>query len=456
MKLFTNGILLAAALLLLTMKAAAQNDNKVNLDSIISAPGPFTWYLLDEDFRQIEYSDTVLRAGIVMENVFAVSDACDIETPDDTSVRSALSTVYGSPVWDEKADLDNFFEELRYTEGSALSITLKMLNLLQGGVYKYKMKFPALNIDKEEELVFNDVANMRKTGRTICNVGEIDKLSMQYIFNTGYPYNQDTLQAQNKVKFQLFSVDKENQKHVIDEREKTFSLLDREKPLVAGIDTVAYDGFGLLEELGPGEYYLNMSCDWNNIERTSLVIVNDTLRAEMKLDKDIYVQGEDKKAKVYFKMDYGYPYIHAADDEQLPTVSFFTQLRVSYKDDNVDMDTTYIDSVSVSDSKFAEEHVCLEKEIEIDLERVLENYVFENDVDTLSLRASIHYEGEMQKEDHLKLLVKRVATSVKYVQAAQGGSVEYYNLNGQRITVPNRKNVLYIKRRDGKAVLEKW
>ena len=388
-----------------------------------------------------------------MENVFAASDGGDIDTPDDTSVHSSLSTIYGTPIWDERADLGSFFEELGYTEGNALNITLKMLNLLQGGVYKYKMKFPALNMDKEEELVFYDVANMRKTGRTFCNVGEVDKMSMLYIFNTGYPFNQDTLQAENKVKFQLFSVDKDNQKHGLDEREKTFSLLDREKPLVACIDTVAYDGFGQLRELGPGEWFLSMSCDWNNIERIMNVTVNDTLRAEMKLDKELYVQGEDKKAKVSFKMDYGYPYINAVDDEQLPTVRFFTELKARFKDDVEEKDSTYTDSLIVADRKFAEEHVYLEKEVEIDLDNLLSHYVFENDVDTLSLNAIIIFEGSTQKDEKLKLLVKRNGTSVTSISPDNDGPAEYYNLNGQRITAPNDKRQLYIEKRNGKAVV---
>ena len=447
-----------AVLLLPTMETAAQDGNKVSLDSIISAPGPITWYMLGEDFNQIEYTDTVLRAGLVMENVFAVSDGGDIDTPDDTSVHSSLSTIYGTPIWDERADLGSFFEELGYAEGSALNLTLKMLNLLQGGVYKYKMKFPALNMDKDEELVFYDVPNMRKTGRTFCNVGEVDKMSMLYIFNTGYPFNQDTLQAENKVKFQLFSVDKDNHQKVIDEREKTFSLLDREKPLVAGIDTVAYDGFGLLEELGPGQYFLKMNTDWNNIERIRGVEVNDTLRAEIKLDKELYVKGVDKKAKVSFKMDYGYPYIHAVEDEQLPTVRFYTGLRARFKEDMESPDSTcidslYTDSLIVADSKFAEEHVYLEKEIEIDLDNILSHYVFENDVDTLSLRAMICYEGNTQKEEELKLVVKRNSTSVTSISTDNDGPSEYYNLNGQRITAPADKRQLYIERRNGKATV---
>ena len=72
----------------------------------------------------------------------------------------------------------------------------------------------------------------------------------------------------------------------------------------------------------------------------------------------------------------------------------------------------YIDSLIVADSKFAEEHVYLEKEIVIDLDNILSHYMFENDVDTLSLRAMICYEGNTQKEEVLKLVVKRNGTSV--------------------------------------------
>ena len=447
--------LLFAALLPSMMEAAAKIDKKVSLESIIKVPGPFTEFLLDENFNKTEYTGTGLRAGFVMEMLYAMSDAGEIEKPADTSVRSTLSTIYGSPVWDEQEDLDDFFEELSESEGSAESVILKAMNLLQGGVYKYKMKLPALNLDKEEELVFTDVANMRNTGKLTCNVGDVKSLNTLYIFNTGYPFNQDTLKAENKVKFQLYSIDNDNQKHVIDEREKTFSLLDREKPLVAGIDTVEYDGFELLENLGTGEWYLDMSCDWNNIERTTRVIVKDTLRAEIKLDKDIYVQGEDKKAKVNFKMDYGYPYINAAKDEQLPTVRFITKLMARYKDGEEVKDTTYADSLIVADSKFAEEHVYLEREMEIDLEKILEDYVFENDVDTLLLTAIISYEGSAQKKESLNLLITRKGTSVTNIEVGNDGPAEYYNLNGQRITAPGDKRQLYIERRNGKAVLKR-
>lgn len=95
----------------------------------------------------------------------------------------------------------------------------------------------------------------------------------------------------------------------------------------------------------------------------------------------------------------------------------------------------------------------MEKEIEIDLDNILSNYVFENDVDTLSLRAMICYEGNTQKEEVLKLLVKRNATSVTSISTDNDGPSEYYNLNGQRITAPADKRQLYIERRNGKATV---
>lgn len=93
-------------------------------------------------------------------------------------------------------------------------------------------------------------------------------------------------------------------------------------------------------------------------------------------------------------------------------------------------------------------------EKEIDLDNILSNYVFENDVDTLSLRAMICYEGHTQKEEELKLLVKRNGTtSVTSISTDNDGPAEYYNLNGQRISAPADKRQLYIERRNGKATV---
>ena len=449
---------MVAAALLPTMEVAAQNGKKVVRDSLIYISGPHTECVSNEDFRLVPYEGTELRAGFITDLFAVISDPVEIDRPSDCSVKYELNTVYGTNVYTYEDDFSSVFDELEDAEGVFYSNNITLL-LLQGGVYKYNWKIPAINRDKEVEVIFKDVPTFRNTGTTSCYVGEIGSLNMTYIFNTGYPYSQDTLQAENKVNFQLFSVNKDSTQQIIDEREKSFSLLDREKPLLAGIDSVEYDGFGLLEDIGPGLYFLKMNTDWNNIERIMGVEVKDTLRAEIKLDKELYVKGVDKKAKVSFKMDYGYPYIHAAEDEQLPTVRFYTGLRARFKKDMEASNATwtaalYTDSLIVADSKFAEEHVYLEKEIEIDLDNILSNYVFENDVDTLSLRAMICYEGNTQKEEELKLLVKRNGTtSVTSISTDNDGPSEYYNLNGQRISAPADKRQLYIERRNGKATV---
>lgn len=449
---------MVAAALLPTMEVAAQNGKKVVLDSLIYISGPRTECVSDEDFRLVPYEGTELRAGLFTDFLSVVSGPVELDRPSDCSFKYELNTVYGTNVHTSEDDFSSLFDDLEISEEGVSYTNLITLLLHRGGVYKYNWKIPAINRDKEVEVIFKDVPNFRKTGRTSCYVGEIGSLNMTYIFNTGYPYSQDTLQAENKVNFQLFSVNKDSTQQIIDEREKSFSLLDREKPLLAGLDSVEYDGFGLLDDIGPGQYYLKMNTDWNNIERIRGVEVKDTLRAEIKLDKELYVKGVDKKAKVSFKMDYGYPYIHAAEDEQLPTVRFYTELRARFKEDmdapdSTCIDSLYTDSLIIADSKFAEEHVYLEKEIEIDLDNILSNYVFENDVDTLSLRAMICYEGNTQKEEELKLVVKRNSTSVTSISTDNDGPSEYYNLNGQRITAPADKRQLYIERRNGKATV---
>ena len=218
---------MVAAALLPTMEVAAQNGKKVVLDSLIYISGPHTECVSDEDFRLVPYKGTELRAGLITDIFSLVSGPVEIDRPSDCSLKYELNTVYGTNVYTNEDDFSSFFDELEDSEGTSYFKSIWLL-LLRGGVYKYNWKIPGINRDKEVEVIFKDVPNFRKIGRTSCHVGEIGSLNMTYIFNTGYPYSQDTLQAENKVNFQLFSVDKDSTQQIIDEREKSFSLLDRE------------------------------------------------------------------------------------------------------------------------------------------------------------------------------------------------------------------------------------
>ena len=218
---------MVAAALLPTMEVAAQNGKKVVLDSLIYISGPHTECVSDEDFRLVPYEGTELRAGLITDLFAVISDPVEIDRPSDCSVKYELNTVYGTNVYTYEDDFSSVFDELEDAEGVFYSNNITLL-LLQGGVYKYNWKIPAINRDKDVEVIFKDVPNFRNIGRTSCYVGKIGSLNMTYFFNTGYPYSQDTLQAENKVNFQLFSVNKDSTQQIIDEREKSFSLLDRE------------------------------------------------------------------------------------------------------------------------------------------------------------------------------------------------------------------------------------
>ena len=219
---------MVAAALLPTMEVAAQNGKKVVLDSLIYISGPRTLFVYDENFHQKPYEGTELRAGFISDLFAVISDHVEIDRPSDCSVKYELNTVYGTNVYTSEGDFSSFFDDLEIAEEGASYSKNIFLALHRGGVYKYNWKIPAINRDKEVEVIFKDVPTFRKSGVTFCNVGEIGSLYMTYIFNTGYPYSQDTLQAENKVNFQLFSVDKDSTQQIIDEREKSFSLLDRE------------------------------------------------------------------------------------------------------------------------------------------------------------------------------------------------------------------------------------
>ena len=56
---------------------------------------------------------------------------------------------------------------------------------------------------------------------------------MAFIFNTGYPFDPDTLKDET-IHLQFYSVVGDKEK-LIEEKTQPFTLLDKEKPLVAGI-----------------------------------------------------------------------------------------------------------------------------------------------------------------------------------------------------------------------------
>ena len=191
---------MVAAALLPTMEVAAQNGKKVVLDSLIHINGPQTECVSDEDFRLVPYKGTELRAGLITDLFSVISGPVEIDRPSDCSVKYELNTVYGTNVCTDEDDFSDVFDDLEDAEGVLYSNNISLL-LLRGGVYKYNWKIPAINRDKDVEVIFKDVPNFRKIGVTSCNVGKIGSLYMTYIFNTGYPYSQDTLQAENKVNF---------------------------------------------------------------------------------------------------------------------------------------------------------------------------------------------------------------------------------------------------------------
>lgn len=214
-----------AAALLPTMEVAAQNGKKVVLDSLIITSGPHTECVYDENFRKVPYEGTELRAGLITDCFSVISGGpVEIDRPSDCSVKYELNTVYGTNVYMDEDDISSIFDELEISEEGTSYFKYFWLQLLRGGVYKYNWKIPAINRDKDVEVIFKDVPNFRNTGRTVCYVGEIGSLYMQYFFNTGYPYSQDTLQAENKVNFQLFSVNKDSTQQIIDERETEWAF----------------------------------------------------------------------------------------------------------------------------------------------------------------------------------------------------------------------------------------
>ena len=83
---------MVAAALLPTMEVAAQNGEKVVLDSLIYISGPHTECVSDEDFRLVPYEGTELRAGFITDCFSVISGGpVELDPPSACCPRSISS-----------------------------------------------------------------------------------------------------------------------------------------------------------------------------------------------------------------------------------------------------------------------------------------------------------------------------------------------------------------------------
>lgn len=313
-------------------------------------------------------------------------------------------------------------------------------NQYRGGLYRYQSKIPAFGINIDKDTILLADPRYTEEGITWCSVGNDSLLYTTFTFDTGYPFNPDTLK-QEMLNLKFYKIKSDKTQELIEEKNEPFTLLDKEKPLISGFYSYTYKPN--IKELG--EYLLEMKSSWNNIERKFRFSINDTVRAEVKLDKEIYHLGADKKAMLNVKMDYDYPYIMPVNNDTKPTIRFVYD--ISSKNNSLSED-----SLLLANDAFSNQHVNIEENIELPFATILSKYDLADEQDTLKIDFSIIFNDRTQYRKRLPLLIKRTTTGIQVLEAdGKDKKVEYFNLAGQRIPVPTTGKAPYIERRNGKV-----
>lgn len=355
------------------------------------------------------------------------------EFPYEMSLRDMYGTYHQEQVWPSDSLRDKVVE--LYEEMALVDTSYNVFNtnfpMSRGGMYKLYVNNPTFGIKVDTALVFHAEPSFRASGVQMCCVGHDEMLYMKYVFSTGYPYDQDTLRAEELMQLKMYRNIKEG-KQLMGERTDTFTLLDRERPLLAG----EYSSVIHPQLTECGSYDLEMHTTWNDIVDVKHFEVYDTLRADVALDKEAYQLRVDKKAILNVKMDYGYPYVQKEERDDKPTISVWYDLS-GVKDDKT---VSYLkDTLLIADDTLAINHVNLERNIEIPLGEAFADYTAKAEKDTLCLDVCIFFNGSTQYSKTLPMVIQNTPTGLKLVPAGatDDGKAEYFNIQGQPLTSPD-------------------
>lgn len=310
----------------------------------------------------------------------------------------------------------------------------------RGGLYRYQCKIPSFGINIDKDTILLADPRYTEEGLTMCSIGKDSLLYTTFTFDTGYPFDPDTLK-QEMLNLKFYKIKSDKTLELIEEKNEPFTLLDKEKPLISGFYSYTYKPN--IKELG--EYLLEMKSSWNNIERKFRFSINDTVRAEVKLDKEIYHLGADKKAVLNVKMDYDYPFVMPVNNDAKPTIRFVYDISSKNK-------SLCEDSLLLANDAFSNQHVNIEENIELPFATILSKYDLADEQDTLNIDFGIIFNDRTQYRKRLPLFIKRTTTGIELLEAdGKDKKVEYFNLAGQRIPAPTKGKVAYIERRNGKV-----
>ncbi len=403
------------------------------------------------DFILENYTGEGYRAGAQTMCYTFVGIQTDEVIPqtqlDKLNALFTLTDKYGKEYvrFDNSEDLlENVNDYLEYSEGNNDETTIQYMHtfsLDRGGEYTVRNYIDFMDYDKSENIIVKDDPSLRIVANTVVKTG--NDVSLLAFYNTGYPFDMNSLTGQEKARITLYKHLDDSKAAEVYSKQFPLNLKDEAHPLIAGIDSLAI----LFEKPELGAYTIRLESDWGAIETRDVgMSVQDTLRASVSLDKEAYVLPTDKKARLGIKMDYGYPHIYPAKPDIIPTIRISALLMQK-------ADTLLCDSMKLANDTLQTKDLLYDNAWELDLTKIDQSKLDDNAAEK-KLYVTIHFNGTEQYNAVIPLTIQPTATGISSVSATGEDEEAVYTLNGMRLN-PKGKLPAGVYIRNGKKIVVK-
>ena len=314
----------------------------------------------------------------------------------------------------------------------------------RGGEYIFRSQFDFIGFDKQKAVTIYDEPSLRIVTDPVVRIGE--DADIKAFFNTGYPYDINSLTGEEYAKVTVYKQLTDSTVAEVSAQQYPLHLKDEAHPLVAGIDTLQ------LKLVKPelGNYLIRIESSWDAIETRDLFVsVQDTLRATVTLDKQTYDLATDKDAQLHIKMDYGYPHVVAVKPDTIPTIRISANL-IKAVDDNTTINI-FADTLVLTSDTLATKDLRYEGDWMLDLTKIESSGLTADD--STFFQVAVIFNGGRQYETAIPLKLKPAATGITKA-TQQRTDDDIYTLNGIRISSRQKLSPgIYI--RNGKKVIIK-
>lgn len=296
-------------------------------------------------------------------------------------------------------------------------------SLERGGKYVYRTILDFIGIDKAETMTVYDDPSLRVKGIFTVKTGQDFNISGFY--NTGYPYDINSLTGEEYADVTIYKMETESTGREAFKHRFSLHLKDETHPLLAGWDSL------LVNIIKPeiGSYIMRFETNWDAVATRDIPLsVEDTLRANVALDKEVYDLASEKKARMTLTMDYRYPHIQPTESDPVPTIYVAaTLLKDKEAKDFLMSDTLKLvsDTMAIKDLNYIGEW-------NLDLSKIDASKLTEGS-STYQLKVNIIFNNEQQYETFLPVDLKTIATGISHVTAPRTDNEPVFTLDGIRV-----------------------